>query len=45
MNKFEMVSKTPIEVAVECGKTYWWFACGSSDGAHHSCAAVVEAAI
>jgi CDGSH-type Zn-finger protein len=33
---------TPIEVAVECAKTYWWCACGLSakqtfcDGSHRS---------
>ena len=34
--------KAPIDVAVECGKTYWWCACGLSqkqpfcDGSHKS---------
>lgn len=35
-----MVSRAPIDVTVECGKTYWWCACGLSqnqpfcDGSH-----------
>ena len=40
MNKSETASTGPAEVAVECGKTYWWCACGLSqkqpfcDGSH-----------
>lgn len=39
-----MALKAPIEVAVECGKTYWWCACGLSkqqpfcDGSHKATA-------
>ena len=35
-----LAGKSPIEVPVECGKTYWWCACGLSnqqpfcDGSH-----------
>ena len=40
MSKAEIAGKTPIAVAVEAGKTYWWCACGRSktqpfcDGSH-----------